>query len=558
MRSSAEETFRWAAALFAGLAAAGVRDVVVSPGSRSTPLTLAALRQEGLVVRVVVDERSAGFFALGIAKSTGHPVALVATSGSAVANWMPAVVEANMGEMPLILLSADRPPELQDCGANQTMNQIGLFGAHVRKFVQLPPPEADSAWIAGLAAEAVATSRAPLAGPVHINLPLREPLVPADAVEPAAVRAPVRLVGSCAPNEETLASLAGILAAGSRGAIVCGSRPLSPPASQAVLELARRLNVPVFADILSGLRFGSDEARLLRHPDQVARAAPVPDWILRFGGAPVSKAVQTWLENARGCTQIVVSASPRLADPGRNASHLVTADEAHFCRALRAAPAPAGWLKELRALDRAAGEAAEAACAGPQAFEGAVLRRLFQALPEETPVFLGNSLVIRAADWLAGTGPTPLRLLGNRGLSGIDGNLSTAFGIAAASGPSLAIVGDLAFLHDLGALALGRDLPLAILLLDNGGGAIFDHLPQAGLPEFDAGWLTPRPFDQLAVARGFGLAVEDAADNEAAVAALIAALSQPSASLVRLAIDRGRSLARFRAFFDAARKESQT
>ncbi|WP_414834142.1 2-succinyl-5-enolpyruvyl-6-hydroxy-3-cyclohexene-1-carboxylic-acid synthase [Afifella sp. YEN Y35] len=554
MNGPAEQTFHWAAALASGLAAAGVRRLVASPGSRSTPLTLAALRHPEIGVRMVVDERSAAFFALGLAKASGEPVALAATSGSAIANWLPAVVEADMARVPLILLSSDRPPELQDCGANQTMEQAGLFSTHVRKFFQLPPAEAETGWLANFVARMVAASRGPLPGPVHINVPLREPLVPSASIgleETAGAPIPLTLPAHLQPTDETLKRISGIIGKG-RGAIVCGSEALSAAARRSILDLARRLDAPVFADVLSGLRFGTQEPEILAHPDQVARSAPMPDWILRFGGTPVSKAVSTWMEKAHTKPQIVVSETPRLADPAGTASHVVTADVALVCAGLDAPAGPPEWRADIVALDSEAMRAADAVCDGDRVFEGALMRRLVRAVPPSTAIFLGNSLAVRAADWLAGRSSTKLRVYGNRGVSGIDGNLSTAFGISAISENCVAVVGDLAFLHDLGALALGRDLPLAILLLDNGGGGIFDHLAQADLPEFETGWLTPQSLDHVAAARAFGLAAQDVDGLDEAMAAVNAALDRPGTTVIRATIVREKSLARFKTFFAAA------
>lgn len=543
MSEAAEINFRWAWSLLDGLVSAGLRNLVASPGSRSTPLTLAALRHPGLTTEMVVDERSAAFFALGLAKASGNPVALVATSGSAVANWLPAVVEADMARVPLILLSADRPPELQECGANQTMDQIGLFGRHVRTFLQLPPAEAETEWLARLATRAMATSRGPLAGPVHLNLPLREPLVPTPTAPP---------LGAAGPrwrSERNQTVVQPSAAPTGTGAIVCGSDDLGDDFRIAVVGLARRLRVPIFADVLSGLRFGGAcDATVLAHPDQVARTAPSADWLLRLGGAPVSRMVGEWMARC-GPSQMVVADHSRLADPGGTASEMIVADPAAMCRAIAGAASPSGWMDRFAALDQTATSAAEALCADDRPFEGSLLRRLVRALPAGTPLFLGNSLAIRTADWFAGRAATSLRLFGNRGLSGIDGNLSTAFGIAAASGPTVAVVGDLTFLHDLTALALGRRHRLTVLLLDNGGGGIFDHLPQASLREFEQGWLTSSNLDPLAAAHAFGLPSQSATLVGEAMAAVLAGLERPGGSVIHVPIDRDASLARCRAFF---------
>jgi 2-succinyl-5-enolpyruvyl-6-hydroxy-3-cyclohexene-1-carboxylate synthase len=547
---------RWCWTLIDNLAAAGVAHAVISPGSRSTPLTLAALRHPGLRTHVNVDERSAGFFALGLAKATGQPVMLIATSGSAIANWFPAATEANQGRVPLILLSADRPPELHDCGANQTMPQAGLFGVHVRACHALPPPEADARWLASLATRAVAASLGPLPGPVHLNVPLREPLVPSVMPElrpsPAA---PLRLASAPALAAGDLDALAAKLHG--RGAVVCGPEALAPEVQIAVLALAQRLGVPIFADLLSNLRHEA----VVAHPDKLLRELPRADWVLRLGGAPVGKAANAWLAR-NGGTQIVVAAHPRVADPVGTATHVVQAEPAALCAALAAhaahaapTPASADWLATVRALDAAAGACAAQCCAAAS-FEGSILRSLLHGLPANTPVFLGNSLTVRAADWFVGHLPVPLRCFGNRGVSGIDGNLSTAAGIAAALGPTIAIVGDLAFLHDLNALAASRALPLTVVLLDNGGGGIFDHLPQATLPEFERGWLTPQDYDPAAAAQAFGIGCDRAADGAAVLAAVRRNMGNTVGStvglrLIHVPIDRAASLAQIRAFQSA-------
>lgn len=556
MSDAARLGYDWAFTLLDGLFRAGLRRVVASPGSRSTPLTLAALRHPGLAVQMVVDERSAGFFALGLAKAENFPVALVATSGSAIANWAPAVVEADMARVPLLLLSADRPPELHDCGANQTMDQGHLFGAHVRAFHQLPPPEARREWLAAFSAQAFALSRFPLPGPVHINIPLREPLTPAGAAPaPQIFPAPQISAGRLAPDTAVLERLGRLLSGA--GVVVCGPEFLGGQAREAVQSLSRRLGAPLFADLLSNQRFfrAQKGAAVLAHPDALARGAPAFDWALRVGGTPVCRATSDWLRGRRGATQIVVSGCPRFADPERTATHLVQADPALFCARISGDPAPPAWAQALADRDRAAENAAEAACADDAPFEGAVLRRLLRALPAEAPVFLANSLTIRAAEWFSGGGAKNLRLFGNRGLSGIDGNLSTALGMAQALGPAVAVVGDLAFLHDLNALSLLRAQKLTVVLLDNGGGGIFDHLAQASLPEFEQAWITPQSYDASALATAFGLRYIAAETTSAAVAAVLENLSA-GATLVHVRIDRALSLSRTQSFFAACKLET--
>ncbi len=550
-----ERSFRWAGALLDGLARSGVRRIVASPGSRSTPLTLAALRHPGLQTHVVLDERSAGFFGLGLAKAEKRPVVLIATSGSAIANWAPAVVEADMAKIPLILLSADRPPELQDCGANQTMDQIGLFGRHVRAFHALPPPEEDASWLENFAARIVAQSLFPVSGPVHVNTPLREPLTPREPAPPAGAGGPEILRGRAGLDARQIQHVASLLRG--RGIILCGPEDLGAEFRAEVVVLARRLKIPIVADILSGLRFdGRDDPPVLGFPDWIARAAPRFDWALRFGPAPVGKAVNAWLRAHSGAVQIVVAADGRFGDPDRVATHLLAADPASLCRGLAAAPAPDDWLDGLLARDRAARRNAETICAAGPLFEGALLRALFGSLPDGATLFLANSLVIRSAEWFCGAGAQKRICFGNRGLSGIDGNLSTASGLAAARGRVVAVLGDLALLHDVNALLLARELPLTILVMDNGGGGVFDHLPQSALPEFERGWRTPQSFDGGALARAFGLnyrRIEHVAEGVAAVAE---SLNAPGATLVHAVIDPRLSLSLCRAFFATSQENA--
>ncbi|MCW2274109.1 2-succinyl-5-enolpyruvyl-6-hydroxy-3-cyclohexene-1-carboxylate synthase [Rhodoblastus acidophilus] len=553
MSEPARLGFAWAQALLDGLARAGLRRVVASPGSRSTPLTLAALRHPDLTVELVVDERSAGFFALGLAKAENSPVALIATSGSAIANWAPAVVEADMGRVPLILLSADRPPELQNCGANQTMDQSALFGVHVRAFRPLPPPETQTGWLPAFAAQIFAASRFPLPGPVHVNVPLREPLTPSGETPFSGAAGPLVCAGRLAPDPAAIARLDALLVG--KGVIVCGPDALGVDARAAILDISRRLDAPVFADLLSGLRFfGAQDGAVLAHPEAVARRAPPFDWALRFGGTPVCRATAEWLSKRRGVPQIVIAEHGRFADPDRAATHFVQADAALVCASLRGAPSPPEWGVSLAEADGMAANAADAACSDAVAFEGGVLRLLLQLLPEGAPVFLANSLTIRSAEWFSGRGAHALKIFGNRGLSGIDGNVSTALGIASALGPAVAVVGDLAFLHDVNALSLMRGRRLTVLLLDNGGGGIFDHLPQASLPEFEQAWIAPQAYKPAALAAGFGLRYIRAETTNAAVAAVLENFSV-GGLVVHVAIDRAFSLARCRSFFASCQPE---
>jgi 2-succinyl-5-enolpyruvyl-6-hydroxy-3-cyclohexene-1-carboxylate synthase len=454
-----------------------------------------------------------------------------------------------MGRVPLLLLSADRPPELQDCGANQTIDQVRMFGGHVRAFHPLPPAETDGRWLGAFAARAVGEAMGPLPGPVHINIPLREPLVHGTtATAEAEVIPRVLAEGTPQVSLQAEAALNKLTAAGP-GVVICGAENLGSAFAAALARLVRRLNVPVFADVLSSLRFRPTMLDLiLAYPDAVARAAlPRPSWVLRFGPMPVSRAIADLLSAWAGVPQAVVSAHARWPDPLRTATLALLAEPAAACDAVAGPAAPSDWPAPFLAVDGAAACRAESLCAG-EPFEGGLARALIRALPKGTALFLGNSLAVRAADGFVGRVENDLVPFANRGASGIDGNLSTFFGIAAARKPAVAVVGDLAFLHDLNGLALGRRTGGVVVVLDNGGGGIFDHLPQADLPEFERGWLTPQVVDLEAAVRAFGLSYVRAGSVAEAVAAALAGLGHPVARVVHLPIDRAASRRTFLAF----------
>jgi len=490
--------YRWAAALFEGLVGAGLRQVVISPGSRSTPLTLAATLQPQLEWQVVLDERSAAFVALGMARVTGAPVALVATSGSAPGNWLPAVMEADAGGVPLILLSADRPWELQRCGANQTTDQVKLFGDHVRAFHQLSEavPGPWEPRLRALGRQLMLESRWPDPGPVHLNIPFREPLVPAEA--PAAgEKVPVRAVDLplLQPTRELVERLVRRFPAGP-GILLCGD---GLEETGPVMKLAEKLGAPLLADPLSGLRFPGDSSpnliagysRFLE--DVEILDALRPRWILQFGAMPVSSALQQALKRWAVRDHWVVEPRGRWIDPLGLGVEMLPVQAAPLCEALMAGiltREEPEWLYRWRHQ--------EAAGAGAVPFHGALIRGLLHSLPDRSLLFCGNSLAIRWLDAWSGSGEKRIAIHGNRGLSGIDGNLSTFLGMArewTGPGRKVALLGDLTFQHDLGALANAGDTDALVLVLNNRGGGIFDRLPQKGLPHYESCWRTPQRID---------------------------------------------------------------
>lgn len=524
-----------ARALVDELARGGVRTVCVAPGSRSTPLALAVAERDDLASRVATDERSLGFFALGVARARREPVAVVCTSGTAAANLLPAAAEAAYGGGALLLVTADRPPELRECASPQTIDQVGLFGSHVRWAVDVPilEPTPESARVLrSLAARAVATACGGSGGAVHLNVPLREPFV--DASFPSKSRfttgarddgRPFTRVAAASAVDEALAhELAARLGAARRGVIVAAGTEL--PAED-IAALARTLDWPILADPLSGLRFGAHDRSLVAcaiEPllrDDALRAALRPDAIVRFGLTPAPRPVQRWLDEAWPAEHVVVG-DAAWPDPVRTATTIVRADAAAFCRALarasrdgvdaaarphagslaalgadRAAPGTAGaalpsrpdaareeWREHWLAASRCARDVLDRELDAAQAlFDGVVLRRLVAALPGGATLFVGNSMPVRDADAFLGGDAREIRVMASRGASGIDGVLSAALGVASASGgPVALVVGDLSFLHDAAALAFAarERIPLAIVVVNNDGGGIFSYLPLAG------------------------------------------------------------------------------
>lgn len=522
MTDTGRLNLQWSHELIRGFVASGVRHAVISPGARSTPLTLAALRQDGLRCHVAVDERSAAFFALGLAKASQVPALLIATSGSAPAHWLPAIIEASQAGVPLIALSADRPPELHACGANQSIEQRMLFGAHVRQFFDPGAPFAsfEAGWLHRLALQAFDIACWPHPGPVHINLPFREPLfddspLPVPAAAPSCRVEHPRL----SPAPSAVAALAQVLSSGP-GVIVCGECPASPGLPEAIVALAERLRCPIIAEALSGLRFGPHDrqytcvnyANWLDDADFVQRHRPA--WVLRFGTWPTSRKLQAWL--AQIPTQLLIDPWPRRNDPQHRVHQLLHADLVDTCHALldqSLTPQPTHWREAFRLRDGAA-----------RADVPWHIAALLAQLPDDTALFIGNSLAIRQFDAASGCNDRRIRCYGNRGASGIDGNIATTIGLAEIHGRAVALIGDLTCQHDLGSLALATGRDVVIVTVNNGGGGIFDLLPQSTLPEFQVGWRTPQQvrFDHAAAT--FGLNYRPAKDEETLREAFLLAL----------------------------------
>ena len=542
---------RWALALLDGLLSMGVEHLVLSPGSRSTPVVMAAQRKAEAGARLtltpILDERSAAFFALGLARASRRPVALLCTSGSAPGHWLPAVIEASEWGLPLVLLSADRPPQLRGWGANQTIDQTSLFGPFAREFhdpgLPQPGPSALKA-MGALGRRAATVALGPRPGPVHINLPFPEPLVPmADCLARELTQTQAQFQDALPPSggwprpEHTALSP---LPPG-RGLIVCGPGDLARYAGD-LWACARALHLPVLTDPLSGLRFGGDgPGRIARYDtllrNAAAAAALRPDWVLRLGATPVSKALGDWLT---GIPALLVDPTGGWADPAQDAFARVVADPGAFVRCLTGAglvPPDPEWLALWTRAEAQVVALAEAHLSEAPWCEAHLIRDLMELLPAGDGLLCANSLPIRQLDTWSGTRAAPLEVFGNRGASGIDGQASTLAGLNAAGVPTLGLLGDLSLAHDLSGLLLGHRLRRPLVVLNNGGGRIFDYLPQHGLPGFEALWRTPQDLDLAALAGALRLTHCRVSDGEGFRQAVTQGMAASDPGLIEVPLD---------------------
>jgi 2-succinyl-5-enolpyruvyl-6-hydroxy-3-cyclohexene-1-carboxylate synthase len=567
--SDANALARYVGAFVDELARAGVTRVVACPGSRSTPLALTFAQHPAQRLWMHLDERSAGFFALGMARATGEPAALVCTSGSAAANFLPAIVEAHYARVPLIVLTADRPPELRDVGAPQTIDQIKMYGPYAKWFVEMALPEAAPElrrYARSVADRAAAEARAAPAGVVHLNFPFREPLVPLapDGPDENARREgqPYTRVMSGArrvADASIIARLAAELQAAPRGLILTGMQADGAfPA--AVTRLSAALGYPILADPLSQVRCGPHErANVLDAYDAFLRDAATverlaPDVILRFGALPTSKPVLQYLQRYPQARQFLVDEGGQWPDAARLASDIIHADAAWLCEAVsnhitgrgEAEPRPYGnteWLRLWRDLNgRARRAMAEQIEQFNAPFEGRVFTELAACLPEGAVCFTSSSMPVRDCDTFFPSGARNIRFLSNRGANGIDGVVSSALGASAASaGPLVLVIGDIAFYHDLnGLLAAKRHaLRATLVLIHNDGGGIFSFLPQAAHPEhFEKLFGTPHGLEFRHAAEMYGAAFQRAETWEGFRSAVMAGLSGNGLHIVEVRTDR--------------------
>lgn len=572
----------WSRLLLGSFAEAGVTDVVVSPGSRSTPLVLAAARESRLRLWDVVDERAAAYFALGQARLSGRPSLVLCTSGTALANHLPAVVEAGAAGVPLLILSADRPLELQDCGANQTIDQTKIFGDRARLFVDLGHAEAAPRSLRALrrrAAQAVFAATHPTPGAVHLNARLCKPLEPPTAETPVGqgqrkgvdhlLSQPLArpTAPRLEPDPAAIERLAKDCLRAERGLIVCGPAPIARCSSRwAILDLAARLGFPIVADAASQLRLrgarGGEssvggELVCLDAFDAFLRVdgfrhALRPDCIVQIGTAPTSSRWEGFLEDLVRDDRIEcphwVIAAHGWNDPASTATDLIFADvgptvdalHAHLDRRGASPSAGLAWCDRLRGAETAVRRVMDAELRGERRMsEASAARAVVDALPDGGLLALGNSLPIRHVDlWCPGPG-RDLAVWSQRGASGIDGVIAGAAGAASlAGGPAALLVGDVSALHDqTGWQALRHvEVPFAVVILHNQGGRIFEMLPLARHPDARGTmfnhWTTPHRTRFHHAAMLHGLPCERVRNLRALRTALTQALKSPGASVI--------------------------
>ena len=572
---SATDTYLGLRAFADELARCGLREACTSPGSRSTPLVLTLAREPRIRATSHLDERSGGFFALGLAKTSGRPVALACTSGTAAANYAPAVIEAREARVPLLVLTADRPPELRDLGAGQTIDQVKLYGSAAKWYLEVdehPATPERMRWMRQLACRAFWTSLDGRPGPVHLNFSLREPLVldaplpdeepgggGRDGGRPWLMRPFVRAEA----GPRTIDALAGDIAARPRALLVAGRAERDPALGGALAGFAAQMAIPLLAEPLSGARRG---AAAVAHYDALLRdeafaAAHKPELVLRVGDLPTSKPLRQWLQGLDGAVQVAFDPENAWQDPAGAVATIVGADPrgtlTTIATRLEGVRRDPSWLAAWRRADAAAASAIGEVLAGGAVSEPLVAAELGARLPGDATLVAASSMPVRDVETFFPARDDAPRVLSNRGANGIDGTVSTAFGAAAAAhGPVVLLTGDVALAHDIGGLlAAGRlGLKLTIVLVDNDGGGIFHFLPVAATKpteDYVRHVATPHGLDFSHAAALYGLDFARAEDLDGFRAALDAALAAERSSVVSVRTERDENVALHRRIWEA-------
>ena len=549
-------TQAFAATFVDELAAQGVEYACVSPGSRSAPIAMALQRHPRIKVLVQIDERCGSFFAVGLGKATGKPAVVLTTSGTAAAEVHAAVVEASYSRTPLLVLTADRPSELQDVGANQAIDQQHLFGSAPRWFfdpgVPVELPNAARVW-RRLAARAVAEAAG---GPVHLNLPFREPLVPPPGHPPTALDAPTQsaTAGRLLPSQAQVAALASALQRAQRPLVIAGAMRDGDRLAPAL----QRLGLPILAEPTSQLR-RAESGGVVESYEALLRAGwslqHGPDLVIRLGATPTSRVLNRWLAAAAAPT-FLIDPDRTWRDEDYVATSVASCDPQPLLEAL--APVDrAQWRDEWITAGKKATAAIAATIVSTPLHEGHVVRALSSRLPESGQVFIGSSMPIRAADSFWPVARTQQRFFANRGASGIDGLVSSGLGVATGRNPSptVLLLGDLSLYHDMNGLwALQRHgIRATLVVCDNNGGGVFNFLPQAEHQDvFEEIFATPLGLDLSQVARLYGLVYSPVSDRSGLEPAIADAIAAPTPTMVVVRFKREDSVSGHRLCWEAA------
>ena len=501
------------AALVDELYQLGVRHAVFSPGSRSTTLAMLFQSHGGFQTYMNIDERSAGFMALGIGKGHGEPAVLVCTSGSALTHYGPAVVEAKHGGIPMIILSADRPYTLQNVGAPQTIDQQKYFGTAVNYYEELSVPSESHYYTypRQVARRAYLHAKNHKEGPVHINVPLFEPLVPerdSSYFRMGRSSKSFRLV-----TEDTIRELGSVLEG--KKVLVLGGPSITQPRD--VMGFANAIGAVVIGDPLSNLRQFEEAIStydsVLVH--ESIKEQLRPDVVIQLGQIPVSKRIQQWMAALDGIEYIEVSPTAESLNPSLTTTIHVMANTGVFLHRLTAIQADREYCAMWQQIEASSRRQLDAVGEEPNLFEGRTIHMLQAQMPADGQILVANSMSIRDMDYYWASGRSTATVYGNRGTNGIDGTVSTALGLSTNGKPTVMVTGDLSFFHDLNGLAIGKthDMNLTIILHNNDGGGIFQYLPQKGTDDFDYLFNTPQGIDYSGLATMYGLDYVKVATN---------------------------------------------
>jgi 2-succinyl-5-enolpyruvyl-6-hydroxy-3-cyclohexene-1-carboxylate synthase len=536
MKIKVNRNILWAKIFVDQLAAIGIRHACISPGSRSTPLTYVLSKNRKIKSFINIDERSSAFFALGLARATCTPVIIVTTSGTAVAELYPAIIEAYQQRTPLIICTADRPPELVGTGANQTINQHNIFRNHIRWFRDLGLPSISETGFHHLQKIAIEAYRISLfedKGPVHLNFPFRKPVEPSaftDEVNSSVVKIgslkyskhKSSVINNSYRTDKIIRRLTEEIISSSRGIILTGPMDNEPEVIKAIKKLSTLIKYPVFADGLSQLRFnfGKKDKIIISNFNSILKSENFtrdhdPEIILQFGRTPTSSVIENFLAESNTNRYLINHYGDKF-DPARNVKAILSIESAAFChqiissiKAQKFSRKNSEWMRIFNKAE-AISEEIKSRIIGNEKFpnEPAIITEILKLVPAGSNIFIGNSLPVRDLDNFVSTTAKRLTIHFNRGASGIDGVTSTALGISSTKKPAVLITGDLSFLHDLNALAAAvkYSIPLTIFVINNNGGGIFESLPVAdNSKKFNEYFITPHNLNFSDITEAFGI-----------------------------------------------------